>query len=72
MVLICMISFLMTTFVYSSSKLADNLGSIILNFHLNLWSLFFLFLSYFLFSFNLEIQIPWVWYALFFNNYSIF
>ena len=54
-ILICMISFiLMTTFIYSSSKLANNLGSIILNFHLNLWSLIFLFLSYFLFSFNLE------------------
>jgi len=44
----------MTTFIYSSSKLANNLGSIILNFHLNLWSLIFLFLSYFLFSFNLD------------------
>ena len=54
-ILICMISLiLMTTFIYSSSKLANNLGSIILNFHLNLWSLIFLFLSYFLFSFNLE------------------
>ena len=54
-ILICMISLiLMTTFIYSSSKLANNLGSIILNFHLNLWSLIFLLLSYFLFSFNLE------------------
>ena len=54
-ILICMIRLiLMTTFIYSSSKLANNLGSIILNFHLNLWSLIFLFLSYFLFSFNLE------------------
>ena len=54
-ILICMISLiLMTTFIYSSSKLANNLGSIILNFHLNLWSLIFLFLSYFLFSFNLD------------------
>ena len=54
-IFICMISLiLMTTFIYSSSKLADNLGSIILNFHLNLWSLIFLFLSYFLFSFNLD------------------
>ena len=54
-ILICMISLiLMTTFIFSSSKLANNLGSIILNFHLNLWSLIFLFLSYFLFSFNLE------------------
>ena len=54
-ILICMISLiLMTTFIYSSSKLADNLGSIILNFHLNLWSLIFLFLGYFLFSFNLD------------------
>ena len=54
-IVICMISLiLMTTFVYSSSKLADNLGAIILNFHLNLWSLIFLFLSYFLFSFNLD------------------
>ena len=54
-IFICMISLiLMTTFIYSSSKLANNLGSIILNFHLNLWSLIFLFLSYFLFSFNLD------------------
>ena len=53
---ICIISLiLMTTFVYTSSKLADSLGSIVLNFHLNLWSLFFLFISYLLFSFTLKI-----------------
>jgi len=53
---ICIISLiLMTTFVYTSSKLADSLGSIVLNFHLNLWSLFFLFISYVLFSFTLKI-----------------
>lgn len=53
---ICIISLiLMTTFVYTSSKLADSLGSIVLNFHLNLWSLIFLFISYLLFSFTLKI-----------------
>tara|TARA_B100001559_G_scaffold312584_1_gene310493 strand:+ start:260 stop:1141 length:882 start_codon:yes stop_codon:yes gene_type:complete len=55
-IVVCIISFiLMTTFVYTSSKLADSLGSIVLNFHLNLWSLFFLFISYVLFSFTLKI-----------------
>ena len=55
-IVICIISLiLMTTFVYTSSKLADSLGSIVLNFHLNLWSLFFLFISYLLFSFTLKI-----------------
>ena len=55
-IVICIISLiLMTTFVYTSSKLADSLGSIVLNFHLNLWSLFFLFISYVLFSFTLKI-----------------
>ena len=69
-ILICMISLiLMTTFIYSSSKLANNLGSIILNFHLNLWSLIFLFLSYFLFSFNLEMpNSSFGLVALFFNG----
>ena len=53
---ICVISLiLMTTFVYTSSKLADSLGSIVLNFHLNLWSLFFLLISYLSFSFTLKI-----------------
>ena len=53
---ICIISLiLMTTFVYTSSKLADSLGSIVLNFHLNLWSLIFLFISYFSFSFTIKI-----------------
>ena len=55
-IVICIISLiLMTTFVYTSSKLADSLGSIVLNFHLNLWSLIFLFISYLLFSFTLKI-----------------
>ena len=55
-IVVCIISFiLMTTFVYTSSKLADSLGSIVLNFHLNLWSLIFLFISYLLFSFTLKI-----------------
>ena len=53
---ICIISLiLMTTFVYTSSKLADSLGSIVLNFHLNLWSLIFLFISYLSFSFTIKI-----------------
>ena len=53
---ICIISLiLMTTFVYTSSKLADSLGSIVLNFHLNLWSLIFLLISYLSFSFTLKI-----------------
>ena len=53
---ICVISLiLMTTFVYTSSKLADSLGSIVLNFHLNLWSLIFLLISYLSFSFTLKI-----------------
>ena len=53
---ICVISLiLMTTFVYTSSKLADSLGSIVLNFHLNLWSLIFLFISYLSFSFTIKI-----------------
>ena len=53
---ICIISLiLMTTFVYTSSKLADSLGSIVLNFHLNLWSLFFLLISYLSFSFTIKI-----------------
>ena len=53
---ICIISLiLMTTFVYTSSKLADSLGSIVLNFHLNLWSLIFLIISYLLFSLTLKI-----------------
>ena len=53
---ICIISLiLMTTFVYTSSKLADSLGSIVLNFHLNLWSLIFLLISYLSFSFTIKI-----------------
>ena len=55
-IVVCIISFiLMTTFVYTSSKLADSLGSIVLNFHLNLWSLIFLLMSYLLFSFTIKI-----------------
>ena len=55
-IVICVISLiLMTTFVYTSSKLADSLGSIVLNFHLNLWSLIFLLISYLSFSFTIKI-----------------
>ena len=55
-ILICIISLiLMTTFVYTSSKLADRLGSIVLNFHINLWSLIFLLISYLSFYFTLKI-----------------
>ena len=55
-IVICIMSLiLMTTFVYTSSKLADSLGSIILNFHINLWSLIFLIISFLLFSFTLKV-----------------
>ena len=69
-IVICIISFiLMTTFVYTSSKLADSLGSIVLNFHLNLWSLIFLLMSYLLFSFTIKIPENSVGLiALFFNG----
>ena len=69
-IVVCIISFiLMTTFVYTSSKLADSLGSIVLNFHLNLWSLIFLLMSYLLFSFTIKIPENSVGLiALFFNG----
>ena len=69
-IVICIISLiLMTTFVYTSSKLADSLGSIVLNFHLNLWSLIFLLMSYLLFSFTIKIPENSVGLiALFFNG----
>ena len=69
-IVVCILSFiLMTTFVYTSSKLADSLGSIVLNFHLNLWSLIFLLMSYLLFSFTIKIPENSVGLmALFFNG----
>ena len=69
-IVICVISLiLMTTFVYTSSKLADSLGSIVLNFHLNLWSLIFLLISYLSFSFTIKIPDNFIGLtSLFFNG----
>lgn len=44
---------LMILFMYSSSKIADNIGSQLLNFHLNFWAVIFILIASVFFKFDL-------------------
>ena len=60
---------LMILFIYSSSKLADNIGSQLLNFHLNFWAVIFLWIAYVIFKFDLALpKENWGFMALILNG----
>ena len=59
----------MILFMYSSSKLADNIGSQLLNFHLNFWAVIFLLIAYVIFKFDLTLpKDNWGFIALILNG----
>ena len=60
---------LMTAFIYHSSKLVLNIGSLKFNFYMNLWSLLFLLIAYFLFDLSFSMPTTTAGrLALFFNG----
>ncbi len=60
---------LMVLFMYSSSKLADNIGSQLLNFHLNFWAVIFVAIASVFFTFDIATpKDSWGFIALIFNG----